>query len=95
MLTQKHLQWLNLNDGKYEVLPRQHRFTRDNTEYISKVDVAFNNTMFAFNEKGLSQAIDRIIEVYPESLELKIIGVLTLTYISNQEMVRFIRLFVV
>ena len=74
MLTQKHLQWLNLNDGKYEVLPRQHKFTRDNTEYISKVDVAFNNTMFAFNENGLSQAIDRIIEVYPESLESKIKG---------------------
>ena len=74
MLTQKHLQWLNLNDGNYEVLPRQHKFTRDNTLYISKVDVAFNNTMFAFNEKGLSQAIDRIIEVYPESLELKIKG---------------------
>ena len=54
------------------MLPRQHKFTRDNTEYISKVDVAFNNTMFAFNENGLSQAIDRIIEVYPESLEPKI-----------------------
>ena len=74
MLTQKHLQWLNLNDGNYEVLPRQHKFTRDNTVYISKVDVAFNNTMFAFNENGLSQAIDRIIEVYPESLESKIKG---------------------
>ena len=71
MLTQKHLQWLNLNDGKYEVLPRQHKFTRDNTEYISKVDVAFNNTMFPFNEHGLSQAIDRIIEMYPESLKQK------------------------
>ena len=44
------------------------------SECISKVDVAFNNTMFAFNEKGLSQAIDRIIEVYPESLEPKIKG---------------------
>ena len=72
MLTQKHLQWLNLNDGNYEVLPRRHKFTRDNTEYISKVDVAFNNTMFAFNENGLSQAIDQIIEMYPESLEPKI-----------------------
>ena len=72
MLTQKHLHWLNLNDGKYEVLLRQHKFTRDNIKYISKVDVAFNNTMFAFNENGLSQAIDRIIEVYPESLEPKI-----------------------
>ena len=72
MLTQKHLQWLNLNDGKYEVLPRRHKFTRDNIKYISKVDVAFNNTMFAFNENGLSQAIDRIIEVYPESLKPKI-----------------------
>ena len=56
------------------MLPRQHRFTRDNTEYFSKVDIAFNNTMFAFNENGLSQAIDRIIEVYPESLEPKIKG---------------------
>ena len=74
MLTQKHLQWLNLNDGNCEVLPRQHKFTRDNTKHISKVDVDFNNTMFAFNENGLSQAIDRIIEVYPESLEPKIKG---------------------
>ena len=71
MLTQKHLHWLNINDGKYEVLPRQHKFTRDNIEYTSKVDVAFNNTMFPFNEHGLSQAIDRIIEVYPESLKQK------------------------
>ena len=72
MLTQKHLDWLNINDGRYEVLPRQSKFTRENTEYLNKLDITFNNTMFAFNENGLSQAIDRIIEVYPESLEQKI-----------------------
>ena len=71
MLTQKHLDWLNINDGRYEVLPRQSKFTRENTEYINKLDITFNNTMFAFNENGFSQAIDRIIEVYPESLEQK------------------------
>lgn len=71
MLTQNHLLWLNINDGKYEVLPRQHKFTRDDIEYISKIDITFNNTMFAFNENGLRQAIDRIIEMYPESLKQK------------------------
>lgn len=71
MLTQKHLLWLDINDGKYEVIPRCNRFTRNNNEFINKVDVVFNNTMFAFNENGLSQAINRIIEVYPESLKPK------------------------
>ena len=66
-LQKHHIEWLERNDGDYEIIPDRCRFERDGVHFVNKIRVCFKSTVFTFNENGLSQAIDNILELYPES----------------------------
>ena len=66
-LQKHHIEWLERNDGEYEIIPDRCRFERDGVHFVNKMRVHFKYTAFTFNENGLSQAIDNILELYPES----------------------------
>lgn len=66
-LQKHHIEWLERNDGDYEIIPDRCRFERDGVPFVNKMRVYFKSTAFTFNESGLSQAIDNILESYPES----------------------------
>lgn len=71
MLTEKHLMWLNQNDGLYEVRPdRSYWFNEDGEKFQNKILFVFRYTQFSFNSNGLCEAIDKAIELYPDSLKL-------------------------
>lgn len=66
-LQKHHIDWLERNDGEYEIIPDRCNFERDGLHFVNKIRVCFKSTAFTFNENGLSQAIDNILELYPES----------------------------
>ena len=66
-LQKHHIEWLERNDGDYEIIPDRCVFERDGVHFVNKIRVCFKSTAFIFNENGLSQAIDNILELYPES----------------------------
>ena len=66
-LQKHHIEWLERNDGEYEIIPDRCRFERHGVHFVNKMRVHFKYTAFTFNENGLSQAIDSILEFYPES----------------------------
>lgn len=66
-LQKHHIEWLERNDGDYEIIPDRCIFERDGVHFVNKMRVCFKSTAFTFNEGGLSQAIDNILESYPES----------------------------
>lgn len=69
MITEKHVMWLERNDGSYEIIPDSCNFERGGVFHKNKVRVVFRSTMFSFNEGGISQAIDSILDMYPDSLK--------------------------
>lgn len=67
-LRKHHVDWLNRNDGLYEVRPDNSFWTDSNNERVqNKILFVFKSTQFSFNQYGLSEAIDKAIELYPDS----------------------------
>lgn len=66
-LQKHHIEWLERNDGDYEIIPDHCVFERNGEKLVNKLRFHFKYTAFTFNENGLSQAIDNVIELYPES----------------------------
>ena len=66
-LQKHHVEWLERNDGDYEIIPDRCVFERDGVHFVNKIRFSFKSTAFTFNENGLSQAIDNVLEMYPES----------------------------
>lgn len=69
MITEKHVMWMEKNDGLYEIIPDGCTFEREGIKYTNKIRMVFRSTAFSFNERGIAQAIDSILELYPESLK--------------------------
>lgn len=54
MKLQKHrIEWLERNDGEYEIIPDRCRFERDGVHFVNKMRVHFKSTAFTFNEGWL------------------------------------------
>jgi len=66
-LRKHHVEWLNRNDGDYTVEPDRCKFERDGVKFTNVIRFVFRNTAFTFNERGLAQAIDSAIDLYPDS----------------------------
>lgn len=67
-LLQHHIEWLERNDGKYDITSDYSIWYTTEGEPIKNVmSVSFNNTRFPFNPDGLSGAIDTILDAYPNS----------------------------
>lgn len=63
-----HIAWLERNDGKYAVIPTDTPWIHeDGKKESNKCSFVFKGTHIGFNPKGLAQAIDNILSLYPES----------------------------
>lgn len=64
----KHIEWLERNDGKYDIISDCSIWYNIHGEPIRNVmRMTFNETGFNFNPGGLASAIDAVLDVYPNS----------------------------
>ena len=69
-LQEHHIRWLDQNDGDYEIIPCRMYFTdSSNEKRQNKIRMVFRQTAFSFIPSGLSEGIDQIINLYPDSLK--------------------------
>lgn len=66
-LEQHHIEWLERNDGKYEVIPDNSYWVCGEQKIQNKIRFVFRNTVFGFNAGGLPEAIEKAMIAYPDS----------------------------
>ena len=67
-LQKHHIEWFERNDGDYTCEANRGRWiNEDGIHEENKCIFIFKNTQFSFNPKGLIQAIDKVLELYPDS----------------------------
>lgn len=69
-LLEHHIKWLEQNDGEYSVSANRGSWLDESGKHVeNRMVFVYNSTQISFNPLGLSQAIDTILEIYPESLK--------------------------